>query len=234
MASATGLAYAIIIALGCLLLASVLQLVQAAHVIRRSRSGAATAPKAALIFLALAIVSLLISYVFDISVTSLRLAQGSQTPPPSGAHLALVVVTTFLGQGLAPAAIFGSAEVIINSRIRLMGLQDKDLVSTKFRRIFHFLDIRLIPVLPIVIAVYLGLFSKAVLDTPTTAANYHAWINASDYLYRVVVVIHALLFYALANRAIQFHILSKSESVRDPVSCQSIHAQHTCLTVIRS
>jgi hypothetical protein len=218
MASATGLAYAIIVLLGVLLLVTVFQLVQAGHVLRRERAGQPTAPKAALVVLVVGIVSLVLAYVFDISVTALTLVEGSQTPPPSGAFLALVVITTFLGQGLAPAAIFAAADRIITTRIELSGLESKDAQSQKWRKLFRALERILLLVFPMIMLAYLAVFSRAVLHTPTIASTYYAWLNAATFLYRTAVVVHALLFRVLAARAIQFHLLSKSNSVRDPVS----------------
>ncbi|PVG01946.1 hypothetical protein CPB86DRAFT_805015 [Serendipita vermifera] len=220
--SATGLAYALIVLQGILLLISVLQLVQAAYAFRRLNAGQPTAPRKSLIFLSTAIVALVISYVFDIAVTAQTLVQGSETPPPSGAHLALVVVTTFLGQGLAPSMVYASAENIIESRVELSGLQDQDAASIRRRKLSKVVQTALIYILPVLIAAYLGVFCKAVLDTPILAKRYYAWLNIANGLYRAAVVNHALIFRGLASHAISFHLLSKSQSIRDLIMRNSI------------
>jgi hypothetical protein len=216
--SAVAIAYALIVLQSVLLLISVLQLVQAAYAFRRLKAGHPTAPRKSLIFVATAIVALVISYVFDIAATGQYLVQGSETPPPSGAHLALVVVTTFLGQGLAPSMVYASAESIIESRVELSGLQEKDTASIKRKKLSKVVQTALIIILPILVAAYLGVFCKAVLDTPILARKYYAWLNVANGLYRAAVVNHALIFRGLASHAIAFHLLSKSQSIRDPVS----------------
>jgi hypothetical protein len=217
MVSTTGLAYTLIVLLSALLLLSIVQLIQTAQALRRQRSGLATAPKAALVLLAAAVVALLLAYTFDLSVTALTLVEGSVVPPPSGAHLALVVVTTFL-QGLAPCLLFASASKIIESRVDLSGLATKDASSVKRRKFTKWIDIFLLFALPILMAGYLGVFTKTVLDTPISATQYYKWLGFANFVYRAVCVVHALLFRGLASHAISFHLLSKSHSSLDPVS----------------
>lgn len=218
MVSTSGLAYALIVLLSALLLVSIAQLLQTAQAIRRERSGSATAPKKALILLAIAVVSLTLAYVFDISVIALTLVEQSVVPPPSGAHLALVVITTFLSQGLAPCMLFASAFIITESRLELSGLEVKDVSLIKRKKWGKATEIFLLFSLPILMAAYLGIFTKAVLDTPTTATQYYRWLNFGNYVYRAAIVVHALLFRGLAYRAIMFHLRSKSHSAIDPVS----------------
>lgn len=230
MADATVLAYALIVLLGVLIIISVLQIVQTAHALRRQRAGQATAPKDALVFLATAVVSLALSHIFDVSVVGLRLLQGSQTPPPSDAHLALAVVTTVLGQAFAPTAIYASWNIIMNNRIELSGLEDKDASSVRWRKWVQLRARLLLVAFPVIMIAYLGLFSKAVLDTPTLARVYYSWISISKYFYRAAVFLHALLFLELASRTISFHLLSKSHSYRDSVGVTlnlPLHPFHT-------
>jgi hypothetical protein len=218
MVSTTGLAYTLIVLLSALLLLSIVQLIQTAQALRRQRSGLATAPKAALVLLAAAVVALLLAYTFDLSVTALTLVEGSVVPPPSGAHLALVVVTTFLQGGIAPCLLFASALIIIESRVDLSGLASKDASSVKRRKFTKWIDIFLLFALPILMAGYLGIFTKTVLDTPISATQYYKWLGFGNFVYRAVCVVHALLFRGLASHAISFHLLSKSHSSLDPVS----------------
>ena len=218
MVSTTGLAYTLIVLLSILLLVSIAQLVQTAQLLRRQRAGTSAAPKLAVILLAIAVVALNLAYIFDLSVISLLLVEQSVVPPPSGAHLALIVITTFLSQGLAPCLIFAAAFIITESRLELNGLQIKDVSMVKRKQWAKWAEIFLLFALPILIAAYLGIFTKAVLDTPITAAQYYKWLNFGNYVYRAAIVVHALLFRGLAYRAISFHLLNKSHSTVDPVS----------------
>jgi hypothetical protein len=216
--SATGLAYTLIVVQAVLLLFSVFQIAQSVFALRREKKGQPTAPRRSLILVATAAVSLVLSYVFDISVTALTLVQGSETPPPSGAHLALVVCTMFLGQGLAPAMVFASAADIIDSRVETVNLENINFSSAKRRKLAKWTEILTLFALPALMACYLGIFSKAVLDTPSLATKYYRWISIANYIYRAALITHALLFRRLASRAISFHLRSKEYSVKDPVS----------------
>jgi hypothetical protein len=213
-----GLAYTLIVLLSALLLISMVQLIQTAQAIRRQRSGLSTAPKTALVLLATAIVALLLGYTFDLSVTALTLVERSTVPPPSGAHLALVVIATLLGQGLAPCLLFATASTVIESRIELSGLASKDASSVKRRKFTKWIEIFLLFSFPVLMAGYLGVFTKTVLDTPISATQYYKWLGFGNFVYRSVCVVHALLFRGLASHTISFHLLNKSHSLVDPVS----------------
>ncbi|KAG9053711.1 hypothetical protein FS842_007369 [Serendipita sp. 407] len=112
----TGLAYALVVLLSILLIISILQIIQAVHSLRREKSGQPTASRRSLIFLTAAVVSLTISYAFDLVVISLALVVGSETPPPSQAYLVGVVISFFTGNGLAPSMLYASAADVIESR----------------------------------------------------------------------------------------------------------------------
>jgi len=218
MVSATGLAYALVVLLSALSLLSVVQIIQTAQTLRRQRAAVSTAPKTSLVLLTAATVALLLAYVFDLSVTALLLVDGSVVPPPVGANLALVVVTLFLGQGLAPSLLFASAFAIIESRVELSGLSSKDPSSIKRRKLTKWIEMFLLLALPTLMAGYLGIFTKAVLDTPIAATEYYKWLNTGNFIYRAAYVVHALLFRGLASHAISFHLLNKSHASVDPVS----------------
>ncbi|KAG8787877.1 hypothetical protein FRC15_007386 [Serendipita sp. 397] len=218
----TGLAYALVVLLSILLIISILQIIQAVHSLRREKSGQPTASRRSLIFLTAAVVSLTISYAFDLVVISLALVVGSETPPPSQAYLVGVVISFFTGNGLAPSMLYASAADVIESRKDLSGLRGKDASSIRRRQLLKWTERFLLIALPILIAAYLGTFSKAVLDTPILARKYYAWLNTANGAYRAAIVVHAFLFQRLATRTISFHLLSKSESARDPIMRSSI------------
>ncbi|KAG8833884.1 hypothetical protein FRC17_009926 [Serendipita sp. 399] len=217
-----GLAYTLVVLLSILLLISILQILQAVQSLRREKAGQPTAPRRSLIFLTTAVVALTISYVFDLVVVALALIDGSETPPPSQAYLVGVVISFFTGNGLAPSMLYASASEIIDSRKDLSGLRGKDAWSIRRRQLLKWTEGFLLIALPILVTAYLGIFSKAVLDTPILARKYYAWLNTANGVYRAAIVVHAFLFQRLATRAISFHLLSKSESTRDPIMRSSI------------
>ncbi|CCA74805.1 hypothetical protein PIIN_08774 [Serendipita indica DSM 11827] len=220
--SATGLAYALVVLLAILLIISILQVIQAVHAIRRSNAGQPTAPRVSLILLVTATAALTLGYAFDIMVVALTLVTGSEAPPPSQAYLVGVVITTFLAQGLAPTLIYASASRVIDERKEISGLQSKDTSSAKRRQLMRWTEVFLFFAFPLLITAYLGVFCKAVLDTPVVVSKFHAWLNVANGLYRAAIVAHAFLFQRLATRAISFHLFSKSHDVRDPIMHQPI------------
>lgn len=217
MASATGLAYAVIVTLSILLLFSVLQLWQSIHVFRRQAAGTSPAPKRSIVLMAAAAVMLVLSYVFDISVTAITLVKGSETPPPTGVHLILTVITVSLGQGIAPALIFAAAGDIIDARVDQSGFTESDAWSARRRNASKLTDNALAALLPTLMIVYLSVFSKAVLDTPTTSAQFYRTLHVANSLYRAALIVHAALFCRLAMRALSFRARSSLEGHRDPV-----------------
>ncbi|KAG8760885.1 hypothetical protein FRC14_001444 [Serendipita sp. 396] len=215
----TGLSYTLVALLIILLILSFLQIIQAVHSLCREKAGQPTASRRSLVFLMTAVVSLAISYASDICLT---LIAGSETPHPSPAYLAGFIISFFTGNGLAPSMLYASAADIINSRKDLSGLRGKDAPSIRLGQPLKWTERFLLIALPILIVAYLGTFSRAVLDTPVLARKYYAWLNMANGAYRAAIVVNAFLFQCLATRTISFHLLSKSESVRDPIMSSSI------------
>ena len=222
MASPTALAYSIVVVNAVLLVAAVLQVIYGLRAKRRQARGTPSAPARAILLLIIAAGCLIVSYVFDISATALLLAQHSTTPPPSGANLALVVVSLVLSQGFAPALVFMSVFRFIEARVQQSVADNASPRSRKHKALQRQVEFTLPLLLPLCVIIHLALFTKAVLETPATRQQYHRTLNASNYFHRASTATQALLFVRVAYRALTMHFANLQTGERDPIIRVSI------------
>ena len=222
MASPTALAYTIIVVNAVLFAAAVLQVIYGLQAKRRQARGTPSAPPQAILLLIIAAGCLIVSYVFDISSTALLLAQHSTTPPPTGANLALIVVSLALSQGFAPGLVFMSAFRFIEARVQQSVASNASPRSRKHKALQRLVEIALPLLLPLCVVIHLALFTKAVLETPTTRQKYYHTLNASNYFYRASTAVQALLFVRVAYRALIVHFANARKGERDPIIRVSI------------
>ena len=222
MASPTALAYSIIVVDAVLLVAAILQVIYGYHARRRQAKGTPSAPPRAILLLIIAAGCLIPSYIFDISSTALLLVQHSTTPPPTGANLALIVVSLALSQGFAPALVFMSAFHFIEARVQQSVAENASPRSRKHKALQRQVEKSLPLLLPLCVVIHLALFTKAVLETPATPAKYHRTLNASNYFQRASTAIQGLLFVRVAYRALTVHFANGRTGEHDPVIRVSI------------
>ena len=222
MASPTALAYAIIVVDAVLFAAAILQVIYGLQAKRRQARGIPSAPPRAILLLIIAAGCLIPSYIFDISSTALLLVQHSTTPPPAGANLALIVVSLVLSQGFAPALVFMSAFRFIEARVQQSVANNASPRSRKHKALQRQVEFALPLLLPLCVIIHLALFTKAVLDTPTTRENYYGTLNASNYFQRASTAIQGLLFVRVAYRALTVHFANVRTGERDPIIRVSI------------
>jgi len=222
MASPTALSYAIVVVDAVFLAGAILQVIYGLHAKRRQARGTPSAPPRAILLLIIAAGCLIPSYIFDISSMALLLVQHSTTPPPSGANLALIVVSLALSQGFAPALVFMSAFRFIEARAQQSVAANAGPRSRKLKALQRQVQGALPLLLPLCVVIHLALFTKAVLDTPTTRAKYYSILNTSNYFQRATTAIQGLLFVRLAYRALTVHFANVRTGERDPIIRVSI------------
>jgi hypothetical protein len=222
MASPTALAYAIVVVNAVLLAAAVLQVIYGLQVKRRQARGTPSAPPRAILLLIIAAGCLIVSYIFDISATALLLVQHSTTPPPTGANLALVVVSLALSQGFAPALVFMSVFRFIEARLQQSVADSASPRSRKHKALQRQVEFALPLLLPLCVVIHLALFTKAVLETPVMRETFYRTLDASNYFHRASTAIQALLFVRVAYRALTVHLANVRTGERDPIIRVSI------------
>jgi hypothetical protein len=217
MASPTALAYAIVVVDAVLLAAAILQVIYGLHAKRRQARGVPSAPPRAILLLTIAAGCLIPSYIFDISSMALLLVRHSTTPPPTGANLALIVVSLALSQGFAPALVFMSAFRFIEARVQQSVAENASPRSRKHKALQRQVENALPLFLPLCVVIHLALFTKAVLETPTTRANYYRTLNISNYFHRASTAAQGLLFVRVTYRALIIHFGNIRTGERDPI-----------------
>jgi hypothetical protein len=222
MATATALAYAVVVVDAVLLAAAILQVIYGVHAKRREAKGIPSAPPRAILLLIIAAACLIPSYVFDISSMALLLVKRSTTPPPTGAHLALVIVSLALSQGFAHTFVFMSAFDFIKARVQQSVAENASPRSKRRKALQRGVENTLALLLPICVVIHLGLFTKAMLDTPTTPANFYRFLYAANYFQRASTAIQALLFVRIAYRGLMTHFSNVRTGERDPIILISI------------
>jgi len=192
------------------------------HAKRRQARGTPSAPPRAIFLLIIATGCLIPSYIFDISSTALLLVQHSTTPSPTGANLALIVVSLALSQGFAPALVFMAAFRFIEARVQRSVADNASPTSRKHQALRRQVERALPLLLPLCVAIHLALFTKAVLETPTTPDQYYRTLNASNYFHRASTAIQGLLFVRVARRGLTVHFANVRTGQRDPIIRDSI------------